>query len=455
MSKKADKDIYPLYEAGERGLKAYFNLLAATVSVQAQMLEAFAPATLLPEIYKDTAKKLEATSGVLEQLGKDYPKPAFAIKETVIDGKTADVTEERVLKKDFCDVLHFKRDTTRNDPKVLIVAAMSGHHATQFRDTITALLPNHDVYIVAWKNARDVPLAKGDFGFDDYVTHVEAAIQAVGPDTHVMAVSQSTVPVLAAAALLAAKKSPVKPLSMTLMGGPIDTRAAKTSVTEFVKGKDVQWFADHLIVEVPKNYAGAGRAVYPGFLQLAGLLAANPEAHIRAYSDLFNSLSKGDKKKAGEIKEFYNEYLSVCDLTEKFYLDTISKVFLKQELADGTMQVNGEKVAPEKITKTVLMTVEGTKDNIVSPGQTRAAHDLCKGLDADSHYHLLQKDADHYGLFSGKIWREEIMPRVAHMIRESAAQQGVKYDPMQGTTAAKKWTPPQTKKSRNPKPPRT
>ncbi|MDE2337503.1 MAG: polyhydroxyalkanoate depolymerase, partial [Alphaproteobacteria bacterium] len=354
-----NKAIYPLYQAGERGLKAYFNLLAATTAVQAQMLEAFGPATLIPQVYKDAANKLAASSEVLSQLGKEYTKPAFGLTETVIDGATVGVTEEAVLKKDFCTVLHFKRDTRRNDPKVLIVAAMSGHYATQFRDTIASLLPDHDVYIMDWKNARDVPLDKGAFGFDDYVAQVEEAIAAVGPETHVLAVSQSTVPVLAAVSLLAAKKSPVQPLSMTLMGGPIDIRAAKTAVTEFVKGKTIEWFKDRLIAEVPRGYAGEGRAVYPGFLQLAALMSVNPQGHIRAYADLFNHLSEGRKEKAAEIKAFYNEYLSVCDLTEKFYLDTLAKVFLKQELADGTLKVNGEKVSPEKIKNTALMTVEG------------------------------------------------------------------------------------------------
>ena len=453
MSKQQpDKAIYSFYQAAERGIKAYFNMLAAGASLQSQMLEAFGPVVMMPQVYKDVGNRLAAASGVLAQMGKEFPKPAFGLTETSIGGKPVNVTEEAVLKKDFCTLLHFKRDTKRNDPKVVIVAAMSGHHATQFRDTIVALLPGHDVYIVDWKNPRDVPMDKGAFGFDDYVAHVEDVIEAVGPGAHVIGVSQSTVPLMAAVALLAEKNSPVQPLSMTLMGGPIDTAAARTAVTEFVKGRDISWFKENFIAEVPEGYAGAGRPVYPGFLQLAGLLAVNPLAHIGAYVDLFNYLAAGETGKANEIKSFYNEYLSVCDLTEKFYLDTIARVFLKQELADGAMQVNGQKVAPEKIAKTALMTIEGANDNIVAPGQTRAAHKLCTGLDDGLHYHLLQKGADHYGIFNGRIWREEVMPRLAGMIRESAAKQGVHYDPLAGTVAPDKWNSPKARKSKPPRP---
>src|SRR3990172_4346791 len=262
MKKKPNKIIYPLHDAQRRSIKAYFNLLASGFTLQAEMLEAFGMVALMPQAYTDLAKRFSASSEMLERLSRDYPKPEFGLKETTIDNKTVSVTQEAVKKKDFGSLLHFKRDTQRNDPKVLIVAPMSGHYATQLRDTVAALLPHHDVYIVDWENARDVPLSQGDFGFDDYVRYVRDFITETGPETHVIAVSQSTVPVLAAVALLAAENSPDQPLSMTLMGGPIDTRAAETAVTRFAKGKPIEWFADNLIADVPENYPGAGRAVY-------------------------------------------------------------------------------------------------------------------------------------------------------------------------------------------------
>ena len=328
---------------------------------------------------------------------------------------------------------------------------MSGHYATQLRDTVAALLPHHDVYIVDWENARDVPLSKGDFGFDDYVRYVRDFITETGPETHVIAVSQSTVPVLAAVALLAAENSPDQPLSMTLMGGPIDTRAAETAVTRFAKGKPIEWFADNLIADVPENYPGAGRAVYPGFLQLLGLLAVNPEAHAKSHLDLFNHLSQGNDGKADGIRKFYDEYLAICDLTDKFYLETIEKVFLKQELAKGDMVVKGKKVNPSCIKKTALLTVEGAADDITAPGQTSAAHPLCSGLGADQHHHYLQKDAGHYDLFSGRHWREEIMPRVAGLMRKSARSQGVEYDPAPRILAPEEWDSAKTGESPKPK----
>ncbi len=451
MTKKPNKFLYPLHDLQKRSIKAYFNMLAAGTAVQAAALDAFSPFTLMPAATQATARMFYASSEMLKRAAADYPKPAFGLHATVIDNKFVPVTEEAVLKKDFGSLLHFKRDTDRNDPKVLIVAAMSGHYATQFRDTVAALLPNHDVYVVDWENARDVPLSKGNFGLDDYVRYVQEFIAAAGPDVNVIAVSQSTVPVLAAAALMAADQSPGQPLSMTLMCGPIDTRVAETAVTRFAKDRPLKWFADNVIATVPKGYKGAGRAVYPGFLQLMGLLSVKPEAHTKAHLDLFNHLSRGDEKKADEIRKFYDEYLSVSDLSDKFYLDTLEKVFMKHELADGKMVVNGQRVEPDKIKKTALLTVEGSADNITAPGQTIAAHRLCGGLKDSQHSHYLQKGADHYGLFNGKHWREEIMPRVAGFIRQNAEERGVKYDSMPGTIKPERWAPAAANKPSGPK----
>jgi poly(3-hydroxybutyrate) depolymerase len=363
-----------------------------------------------------------------ELLSKDYTKPTFGLTATSIAATKVSVTEEVLLDKDFGTLLHFKRDVNRNDPKVLIVAPMSGHHATLLRDTVARLLPHHDVYITDWKDARTVPVTKGDFGFDDYVAYVQDFIKAIGPETHVLAFSQSTVPALAAVSLMAEEGAEGQPLSMTLMGGPIDTRAAETGITRLVRGKSLDWFSDNMIAEVPEKYAGAGRLVYPGFLQLFSFMAMNPGRHQQSYLDLFKHLADGDDGKAGKIKAFYNEYLAVCDLPGKFYLETIQKVFLDQELAKGTMACHGKKVNPAAITKTALMTVEGGKDDIVAPGQTAAAHGLCPGLQEDQHFHYLQKEADHYGIFGGPLWREDICPRITGFIREIAARHGLTYD---------------------------
>jgi poly(3-hydroxybutyrate) depolymerase len=401
-----------------QGLKAYFNALAFNLNWQVGMLDAGAAFGFAPyNPYAEKLKKLlAAASEMSELLSKDYTKPAFGLAEEIL------------LNKDFANLLHFKRETKRNDPKVLIIAPMSGHHATLLRDTVARLLPDHDLYITDWKDARTVPLAKGDFGFDDYVAYVRDFIKTVGPNTHVLAFSQSTVPVLAAIAQMAEEGVAGQPLSMTLMGGPIDTRAAETEVTRLAQGKTLDWFAGNLIGEVPEKYAGAGRLVYPGFLQLFSFMAMNPEKHLQSHLDLFRHLADGDDGKADKIKAFYNEYLAVCDLPGQFYLETIQKVFLDHELAKGTMICRGKKVNPAVIRETALMTVEGGKDDIVAPGQTVAAHSLCSGLHKNQHFHYLQKEADHYGIFSGPLWREDVCPQVTQFIRKIAASHGLIHD---------------------------
>lgn len=452
MTKKPNKFAYPLHDFQKRSIKAYFNMLAAGTSMQAAVLDIFSPFTLMPAATLAMAKTFYASSEVLKQVATDYPKPSFGLCETVIDNKPVTVTEEVVLKKDFGSLLHFRRDTAQNDPKVLIVSAMSGHYATIFRDTVAALLPHHDVYIVDWENARDVPTSKGNFGLDDYVQYVQEFIKAVGPETNVIGISQSTVPVLAAVALMAAENAKEQPLSMTLMCGPVDIRAAETAFLRMARHTPLTWFAENMIVTVPKDYKGEGRAVYPGFLQLMALMSATPGAHTKAHLELFNHLSRGNEPKAGEIKKFYDEYQSVCDATDKFYLDTLERIFMKHEIATGTMVVNGKKVEPEKIKKTALLTVEGSADRLTAPGQTIAAHPLCKGLAAGQHSHHLQKGADHYGLISGKIWQEDILPRLAGFIRQSAKQRGFTYDPIPHMIIPGRWIPAKTSKPLGPKP---
>jgi poly(3-hydroxybutyrate) depolymerase len=452
MTRKPNRIAYPLFELQKRSIRACFNMAAAVTTMQAATLDIFSPFTLMPAATLAMAKTFYASSEMLKRVAVDYPKPSFGLYDTVIDNKLVAVTEEVVLKKDFGSLLHFKRDTMQNDPKVLIVSAMSGHYATIFRDTVVALLPHHDVYIVDWENARDVPVSKGNFGLDDYVSYVQEFIKAVGPETNVIGVSQSTVPVLAAVALMAAENSKDQPLSMTLMCGPVDTRAAETAFLRIARHTPLKWFADNMIATVPKGYKGEGRAVYPGFMQLMALMSTKPVGHTKAQLELFSHLSCGNEPKAEEIKKFYDEYQSVCDATDKFYLDTLERIFMKHEIATGTMVVDGKKVEPDKIKKTALLTVEGSADSLTAPGQTVAAHPLCKGLTADQHSHHLQKGADHYGLISGKIWQEDILPRVAGFIRETAKQQGFTYDPIPHMIVPERWTPAKTSKPLGPKP---
>jgi poly(3-hydroxybutyrate) depolymerase len=445
--KKHNKTIYPLHELQRQGLKSHFNAMAANLRLQLNMLEAgeaigFAP----PHPYTEKVKKLMAAAVEMsDRFSRDYTKPAFGLTETGTGGAKISVTEEVITDKDFGALLHFKRDTTRNDPKVLIVAPMSGHHASLLRDTVARLLPDHDVYITDWKDARTVPLSKGDFSLDDYITYVQDFVETVGPNTHVIAFSQSTVPTLATIALLAGEGSNCQPLSMTLIGGPIDTRAAATQVTRLTTGKTANWFAENMIAEVPQKYPGAGRLVYPGFLQLFSFMSIDPDRHMQSHLDLFKHLADGDDAKADKIKAFYDEYLSVCDMPGTFYMDTVQKVFIDQELAKGTMSYKGQKVDLAAITKTALLTVEGGKDNLVAPGQTVAAHSLCSSLQDSQRFHYLHPDADHFGLVSGHLWRDGVSPQVMQFIRKIAAQNGLQHDLLDSTPAVKLDTPPKFK----------
>ncbi|MFH1157299.1 MAG: polyhydroxyalkanoate depolymerase [Pseudomonadota bacterium] len=424
------KDLYRDYEEKSKNLADSFNPAAAFMGQAGKTLENIGMLTCMPWAYYYLAHIYDASSTMLKRAVKEYQKPEFGLKETIIGDKNVSVTEEVVADKAFGSLLHFRRDTDRNDPKVLIVAPMSGHYASQMTETVKSLLPNHDVYVVDWKNARDVPLSKGDFGFDDYVRYVRDFIRETGPETHVFGVSQSTVPLLAVAALEAAEESAFQPLSMTLISGPIDTHAGETAITRFAESKPVKWFSENLISEVPEKYAGAKRLVYAGFLQLAGLMSLDMGKHVNMHRDLFNHLSHGNVKEAEKIEKIYDGKFAVSDSTEKFYIDTIRKVFIEHDLVKGKMFVDGVKVDPSAIRKTFLLTVEGGKDDIVAPGQTSAAQGLCSGLDPRRKFHYLNKNADHYAIFSGDPWRKDVMPRVAALIRESALSQGITYDPL-------------------------
>lgn len=372
------------------------------------------------------ANEFEAAGEFLKEGTKTYPKPEWDLPFTTIGGKTVSVTPEVAKDYPFMELVHFKRDAHRNDPKLLVVAPLSGHYATLLRDTVKTMLPGHDVYVTDWKNARDVSMRHGRFGFDDYVSYVQDAIRTVGPNTHVLAVCQPTVPVLAGVSLMAQNKDPFQPLSMTLMAGPIDTRRAPTEVTKLAEDKDMGFFKG-LISSVPHGFKGVGRHVYPGHMQLTAFIAMNPDRHIGSSFDLFNHLRKGDGESADKIRKFYDEYMAVLDMTEEFYLETIDRVFQRQLLAKGQLIVAGQKVDPSAITRTSLLTIEGGKDDISAPGQTFAAHNLCRGLAATQKYHLLHPDVGHYGTFSGSRFRKDIAPAIISHILKAGVDNGLKY----------------------------
>lgn len=370
-----------------------------------------------PLAFTGLGRSIAAGAELFERITRRFGKPRFELGQTVCDGMQVAVSEEITLEKPFGALLHFKRHVARTDPKVLVVAPMSGHHATLLRGTVAALLPEHDVYITDWTDAKHVPLRQGKFDLEDYIAYVIDFIKAIGPDTHLIAVCQPAVPVLCAVALLAEAEDADQPRSMTLMGGPIDIAAAKTAVTQLAETRPLSWFRDTVVSNVPAWYAGALREVYPGFVQLSGFMSMNLDRHIGEHLRLFQHLVRGDGESAETHRRFYDEYLSVMDITAEFYLQTVERVFQKRSLAAGTFTWRGHRVKPESITRTALFTVEGELDDISAPGQTEAAHRLCSGLAPQLKKHLLQAQVGHYGIFNGRKWREQIMPQVRDFIR--------------------------------------
>ena len=365
-------------------------------------------------------KSVAASAEIMARLTQNYGKPAFGLKTTQIGNETVAVNEEILLRKPFCQLLRFHRDTTRRDPKVLVVAPMSGHFATLLRGTVEALLPDHDVHITDWADAREVPLSLGNFDLDDYVDYVMEFCRYLGPDVHVVAVCQPSVPVMAAAALMAADKDPRQPKSITLMGGPIDTRVSPTTPNDLAMRNSMMWFRQNVISTVPFTYPGAMRRVYPGFLQLTSFISMNLDRHINAHMRQFEHLVKGDDDSADGHRAFYDEYLAVMDLTAEFYLQTIQVVFKEHQLPRGVWVSRGRTVDPSAI-ETALMTVEGELDDISGIGQTKAAHALTPNIPGARHVHWEQPRVGHYGIFNGRKWREQIMPRVRDFIRDNDA----------------------------------
>lgn len=366
-------------------------------------------------------RMMAASLQVFERMTKRYGKPEFGLTTTSVNGLPVDVEEVVSLHKPFCDLLHFKRKfkdgEERDDPKVLVVAPLSGHYATLLRGTVEAMLPKHEVYITDWTDARVVPLARGDFDLDDYIDYLIEFLHHLGPNVHIIAVCQPSVPALAATAVMAARDEENQPASLILMGGPIDTRRSPTAVNQLAEERDISWFQQNVITQVPFPNPGYMRRVYPGYVQLSGFMTMNLERHTDAHFKLFDHLVEGDKDSVRQHKEFYDEYLAVMDLTAEFYLQTIETVFQKHSLPKGEMLHRGEIVDCSKIRNTALMTIEGERDDISGRGQTEAAHDLCTGIRPDEHFPYVQEGVGHYGIFNGTRWRTEVQPRIAEMIR--------------------------------------
>ncbi len=345
-----------------------------------------------------------------------HTRPPFDITTVRVGNRDVPVSEEIALDLPFGKLLHFAKDIDSPQPRILVVAPLSGHFATLLRNTVETLLRDHDVFITDWTNARDVPVDAGRFGVDDYVDYLIRFLDAIGPGGHVLAVCQPCVQTLAAVAVMSEEKHPATPRSMTLMAGPIDPRESPTEVNEFAVAKSLAWFQHSVISTVPWRFRGGGRRVYPGFLQLTAFMAMNMERHRNAHRKLFDHLSAGETEQAEKIKTFYDEYFAVLDLTEEFYIETIDRVFHKAELATGDFTWRGRKVDPGAIRNTALLTVEGGRDDICALGQTTAAHDLCRSLRPHLKRHHLQANVGHYGVFSGKRWEREIYPVVRNMI---------------------------------------
>ncbi len=365
-------------------------------------------------------RSIAGAAELFERTTRRYGKPALNLAETKVDFMPVAVTEEVVWSKPFCDLLHFRRDLgdrkRRPDPKLLIVAPMSGHYATLLRGTVEAFLPKAEVYITDWADARTVPMMAGQFDLDAYIEYIIEMLHFLGPDTHVVAVCQPAVPVFAAVSIMEQRGDPNAPATMTLMGGPIDTRRNPTAVNQLAEEKGIDWFRDNVIMQVPWPHAGYGRSVYPGFLQLSGFMSMNLERHISAHKEFFTHLVRNDGDSAEKHREFYDEYLAVMDLTAEFYLQTVDTVFVKHRLPKGTMTFRGEPVDPSAIRGTALLTVEGENDDISGLGQTEAAHDLAVNLATSRKSHYVQPKVGHYGVFNGSRFRAEVAPRIIDFI---------------------------------------
>ncbi|EXL06586.1 polyhydroxyalkanoate depolymerase [Aquamicrobium defluvii] len=415
---------YQLYELNHAALQPARAFADAMRSLYSNPLNPFS-GTLI-------GRSVAATAELFERTTRHYGKPEFGIHETKVDWESVDVAERVVWSRPFCNLLRFERDLPaqrRPDPKLLMVAPMSGHYATLLRGTVETMLPHADVYITDWVDARMVPAGEGSFDLDDYIDYIIEMLHFLGPDAHVMAVCQPSVPVLAAVAVMEQRGDPFAPASMTLMGGPIDTRRSPTAVNVLAEEKGLDWFRDNVVMDVPWPAPGFGRKVYPGFLQLSGFMSMNLDRHIIAHKDFFMHLVKNDGDSAEKHRDFYDEYLAVMDLTAEFYLQTVDAVFISHALPKGELMHRGELVDPGAIRNVALFTVEGENDDISGLGQTQAAHDLCVSLPAAKRAHYMQPRVGHYGVFNGSRFRSEIAPRIVDFIASNRSKQGAASRP--------------------------
>jgi poly(3-hydroxybutyrate) depolymerase len=374
-----------------------------------------------PLAYTPVSRHVAASSEVIARLMRSYHKPEWGIDHVEVDGHDVPLTIEVAMSKPFCRLLHFRKAVDEPGPKVLIFAPLSGHFATLLRDTVRTMLRDFDVYITDWTDARMVPLSEGPFHLADYIEYSKDFIRHLGPSVATISVCQPTVPVLAAVSLLAQENDPSLPRAMVMMGGPIDTRRSPTAVNEFAMGRSHSWFEDKVIYRVPFNYPGFMRRVYPGFLQHLSFIAMNADRHIEAHRDFFNHLIVGDGDSAEAHRRFYDEYNAVLDMPAEYYLDTIKVVFQDFLLPRGRWEVNGTLVQPAAIRGSALFTVEGELDDISGNGQTEAAHGLCCNVPAEKRRHLLAPQVGHYGIFSGRKFREQIYPQIRDFVRRWAS----------------------------------
>ena len=415
--------LYQLYESQRSLMEPFADFAQAASKIYSN------PQSVLGQ--NPFAQRVSAGYDLVYRLGKDYLKPEFGLRTVDVEGVSVAIHERIEIDKPFCELRRFKRftddtatlTTLKNQPAVLIVAPLSGHYATLLRDTVKTMLKDHKVYITDWKNARLVPQSEGAFHLDDYVNYVQEFIrhlQGIYGNCHVMSVCQPTVPVLAAVALMASRGE-TTPLTMTMMGGPIDARKSPTAVNNLATNKSSSWFENNVIYRVPQNFPGAGRRVYPGFLQHTGFVAMNPSNHAKSHYDYFQDLIKGDGTSAEAHRKFYDEYNAVLDMDADYYLETIRVVFQEFSLVNGTWDVRGvdgkvERVRPQDITRTALFSVEGELDDISGSGQTEAVHSICSGVIDSAQRHFEVKGAGHYGIFSGRRWREAVYPEVKSFI---------------------------------------
>lgn len=413
---------YYLYEMHHAALSPYRAAADAT--------KVFFQNPINPIAHTTFGKSIAAGCELFERVTRRYGKPDWGINSTVVGGGHVAVHPSVVWERPFCRLIHFERaaPARRRQPRILLVAPMSGHYATLLRGTVEAFLPGHDVYVTDWADARMVPVADGRFDLDDYIDYIISMLHFLGGDTHIIAVCQPSVPVLAAVSLMESRNDPYTPPSMVLMGGPIDTRRNPTAVNKLAEKKSIDWFRRNVINKVPFPHPGMMRDVYPGFLQITGFMTMNLDRHLDAHKELFVHLVAGDGDSAQKHREFYDEYLAVMDLTAEFYLQTVETVFIKHALPKGEMRHRGELVDPTTIRNVALFTIEGENDDITGGGQTEAAQDLCSGIPSERKHHYLQPKVGHYGVFNGSRFRAEIQPRIADFIlsNDNGARSGWK-----------------------------